>query len=123
MPSLKHGVMASAALAAGLMFAAPPLTAAPDEIGPNVSQSVGPRSGAINLAQGARSTARTTRAEMDAREREITKQLNLQQLQAMQSGQPQGTPPGTQPRQPPGTQPRQQTQAIQPMPNDNNIPY
>ncbi len=105
MRTLKHALMAAAALSAGLALTVPAANAAPDEIGPNVNQSVGPRTTAQmtptpTYARGA------TRAQMDAREREITRHLNEQQLSRQQAMQPMPLP----------TQGRAPQEAMQPLP-------
>ncbi len=76
MRSLKYGLMAAAALTAGMMIATPTLEAAQlSQPGTQVAQA---KAKAPVKATAKRSSRR---AVLDAREREVTKRLNQQQLQ------------------------------------------
>jgi hypothetical protein len=89
---------------AGLLIAAPNLASAQDQMAPRTTQppaqqQLGVTTPAYDPAQAQAPTSasrlsmpdtgrRLSRAEMDAHEREITKQLNQNQLQRMQTMQP-----------------------------------
>jgi hypothetical protein len=79
MRSLKHGLMAAAALTVGMMIATPTLEAAQvSQPGQQLAQAKATTTKAKVTRASAR---RDSRAERDAREREMTKRLNEQQLQ------------------------------------------
>lgn len=84
MYSRKYGIFALAAVSLGVVTAAPVAIAAPDEVGPRVTQTTGHRSTAANRATHMETTGThsSRRAQLDAQEREVTKRLNEQQLHA-----------------------------------------
>lgn len=79
MRSLQNGLMAAAALTVGMMIAMPTVEAAQvSQPGVQVAQAKAKPA----MAKTAKTMApRGSRAERDAREREMTAKLNMQQLQ------------------------------------------